>query len=193
MKVTYELTPEDVWHYQGYYRRYKAALRPTYVYLLLGMCGFVCVGGGFVAWEAWARYQTVQWNVLLPLAVLVFIIPRVLPPSKARITKLHRQKLGTFSQHSYQISQEWFSQTTPVNQSKDAWVLFLSLEEDKDYLYYFKTKATAYIIPKRAFTSYSDAQAFLDASRRYWEAAKNGVSSAAEPEGVWPPAPRPGA
>ena len=193
MEVTYELTPEDVWHYQRYYRRHKAGLRPVFVYLLFGLAGFVCVSGSFVAWEAWSRYGRVEWNILLPLLIGVYIAARLLPPSKARMIKMHRQRPGVFSQHTYQISPEWFFQKTPVSESKDAWAILMSLEEDGDYLYYFRTKANAYIIPKRAFTSYSEAQVFLDTSRRYWEAAKAGTSATSEDAAVWPPAPRPGA
>ncbi len=192
MEVTYEMTPEDVWHYQEYYRRHKAGLRPILVYLLFGFAGIVCVGGSFVAWKAWSRYGKAEWNIILPLLAEVFIILRLLPQTKARLTKKYRQKPGIFSRHTYQISPEWLVQKTSVRESKNAWAPLFSLEEDEKYLYYFLTKTTAYIIPKRAFTSYGEAQAFSEMSRRYWQAAKNGASLA-EPEGIWPPAPRPGA
>ncbi len=193
MEVKYELTPEDVWHYQGYYRRRKVGLRSIFVYLLFGLAGIVCVGSSFVVWETWSRSGKVEWNTLLPLLAGIFVALCFLPPSKARMTKTYRQRPGVFARHTYQISPEWLSQLTPVSESKNAWASLFSLEEDESYLYYFLTKSTAYIIPKRAFTSYGEAQAFLNMSRHYWEAAKTGTLSAAEPEGIWPPAPRPGA
>ena len=192
MEVTYELTPEDVWHYQGYYRRHKAGLRPLFVYLLCGLAGFVSVGGGFVAWVAWSRYGQVEWNIILPLLAGLFIVLRLLPASKARMTKTYRQKPGIFSRHTYQISPEWLFQKTSVSESKNAWASLFSIEEDEKYLYYFLTKTTAYIIRKSAFTSYGEAQTYLERSRQYWEAARNGTPVTAEDAAVWPPAPRRG-
>jgi len=192
LEVTYELMPEDVWHYQLYYRRNKAVLRPVLVYLLLSLSVIVGLGGCFVAWLAWSHFGRIEWNIILPLAVMALGAFLVLPPTKARTLKMHRQKQGGFAQHTYRISPQWFSQTTPVSESKNAWTLLCSLEEDSDYLYYFQTRTIAFIIPKRAFTSHCEAQAFLNVSRRYWDAAKMGTPVVAEETAVWPPAPRPG-
>ena len=55
---------------------------------------------------------------------------------------------------------------------------------------YFRRKNGHNFVPYTAFDDSREGQRFYQQAVSYWNAAKQGTSSAAEPEGVWPPAPR---
>jgi len=193
LEVTFELTPDDLWHCALYYRRHKAAIRPTLLYILAGTVGLVCLGVTWVFADLWLRLHQPQWSLLLCLPAAMWLVFRALPPTKKRLVKLHSQHPGFFCEHTYGISPEWLSEKTPVNETKVAWTSLHTIEEDQAYLFLFMSKTNAHVIPKRAFTSQREAQLFGDTARRYLDAAKTRTLVTADDAAVWPPAPRPGA
>ncbi len=193
MEVTYELMPEDLWQCALYYRRHKAAIRPAMLYILAGSIGLVCLGVIWVFADLWLRLHQPQWSLMLCLPAAMWLVFRALPPTKKRLVKLHSQRPGFFCEHTYGISPEWFSEKTPVNETKVAWVALHTIEEDHAYLYFFLSKTNAHIIPKRAFTNPREAQLFGDTACFYLDAAKTRTPVTADDAAVWPPAPHPGA
>lgn len=198
LEVTYELTTDDLWHYNQYYLRHKSSLQSLIVTSLITRIGlaFLCLilladTGIFIA--SIFQNHNIEWGMLFGPAALVFITLRLLPPSRKRIAKAASQRPGFLCEHIVNISPEWLAEKTHVNDTKVAWITLHSLEEDKSHFFFFLSKTVAFIVPKRAFSSPLEAQAFLDRSQRYWHAAKNGTLITAEDTAIWPPAPRPGA
>lgn len=193
MQVTFELTPDDFWHFNLYYRRHKHPIRPFFIYSLAAMMSIVFLGGIWVVADFWLRRHQLQWTMLFYLAAMAFFIPRFLPRSKAHMIRLASRRPGLLCGHTVSISPEWLAEKTEVNDTKVSWSTLNAIEEDGDYLYLFVTKAVAHTIPKRAFTSLAEAQTFMDRSRRYWQAAKTGQPVPADDCDIWPPPPRIGA
>ena len=193
LEITYDLTPDDLWQYQLYYRRHKAPVRPLLLYALAGIAVAIYLGSVYVTFDSWLKSQQPQWAIVLYLAAMPYFFVRFLPVTKGRAVKIMSKRPGFFCEHIASISPEWLAEKTTVNDTKIAWITLHSLEEDESYFYFFLSKTVAYIIPKRAFTTHSEAQAFLDVSRRYWGAAKAGTPVAGEDAATWPPAPRLGA
>ncbi len=75
---------------------------------------------------------------------------------------------------------------------KSSWRVFLALREEANY-FYFVGWLRAFYIPKCAFDSRAEADAFYQTALGFWREAK-GILPPALPDspGVWPPAPRPG-
>lgn len=200
MEVTYELTLEDVWHYNRYYLQNKAPLRSLLIsdpsiITKLGF-GFLCLVllmSFGLAVVSLFQHHSPDWTMLLTPIVALLAISRLLPPSKKRLAKIATQRPGLLCEHIVSISPEWLAERTFVNDTKVAWSTLHTIEEDHNYLFLFLSKNAAYIVPKRAFTGPNEAQAFLDAARRYLDAAKTRTPVTAEDASVWPPAPRPGA
>lgn len=191
MHVTYELTPDDFWRFSLYYLRHKHFIRPSLMYTFSGVMGLAFFGGTWAAVELWLTLGRVQWTLLLCLLVLPFFAVRMFPPTKGRVIKLAKQRPGLLCEHTIAISPAWFFEKTAVNETNIAWETLFSIEEDADYQFFFIAKANAFVIPKRAFSSLAEAQAFLDTSRRYWKAIKSGQPIPELKEGeVWPPPPR---
>jgi hypothetical protein len=193
MHVTYELTPDDYWRFNLYYRRHKYPIRPFMLCALAGVLGLLFLAGSWVAVETWLTFGRAQGTLLLSLLILLLVTLLILPPTKGKVIRFARQRPGFFCEHSISISPEWLSEKTPVNESKVAWATLKSVEEDADYLFLFLDKLVAHTIPKRAFSSPHEAETFLNTARRYWEAAKLGQPVPAEDTATWPPPPRIGA
>ncbi len=198
MQVTFDLTPDDFWHFSIYYRHHKYPIRPLLMYALFAMISLVFLAGSWVAVEVWLTRGLLQWTLLVCLPILLFFIVRFLPPTKGRVVKKVRrfanQKPGLLCEHTIDISPEWLSEKTSVNETKVAWTTLKSIEEDSAYLFLFVDKLVAHIIPKRAFSSPHEADMFLNTARRFWEAAKSGSPLPVPQDGeVWPPPPRIGA
>lgn len=190
MNVIFELTHDDLWHFSLYYLRHKHFIRLPLMYIWSGFMGLVFLGGAWVAVDLWLTLGRTSWIMLLGLLVLPFFAFRMFPPTKSRVIKIARQRSGLLCEHTIAISPQWFSEKTAVNETKVAWKTLHSIEEDAEYQFFFIAKANAYIVPKRAFSSLAEAQAFLDTSRKYWEAAKAGQTASSDDTGTWPPPPQ---
>lgn len=193
MHVTYELTPEDYCHFSSYYRRHKYPIRPLMLFALSGVLGSLFLAGTWVAVETWLNFGRMSGTLLPSLLILLFVTVLILPPTKARILKFARRQPGLLCEHTVDISPEWLSEKTHVNESKTAWSTMKSLEEDPEYLFLFVDRLVAHAIPKRAFSSPHEAEAFLRTARLYWEAAKTGQPVPKDGAAIWPPPPRIGA
>ena len=198
MEVTYELTPDDLWHYNLYYLRHKDPLQSLlrtspitkFGYALLCL---IMLADTIIFVISLFGHHNVDWGMLFGPAALIFVLPRLLQPTKKRLAKNASQQRGFLCEHIVSISPEWLAERTSVNDSKMAWMTIQTIEEDPAYFFLFLSKRVAFIIPKRAFSSLAEADSFLNNARRYWEAAKNGVSTPVEEVEVWPPPPRIGA
>ncbi len=189
MHVTFDLTPDDFWHFSLYYRRNKYPIRPFFLYALFGVIVFLFLVGSWVAAEYWLTFGRAQSTLLVCLPVLLFFAVLIFPPTKRRVIKIARQRPGLLCEHTIGISPEWLSEKTRINENKVAWTTLKSIEEDSEYLFLFLDRLVAHVIPKRAFSSPQEANTFLNTAHRYWEAAKSGQSLPAEDAAVWPPPP----
>ena len=195
MEVTFTLTPEDLWQYNLYYRRHKAAIRLPLLLSLVGLLSLVCLASIVLFIYSWLYAHDPFWTIVPIIAAMIYLLPRLFP-TKKRLVQQSSKTLGTLGDHLAVISPDWFFEKTSVSETKRAWAAFDSIEEDASYEYLFISKTHAYVIPKRAFTSLAEAQAFLDRARLYWNAAKTGQAvsgDAAEDTGIWRPPPRPAA
>ncbi len=193
LEVTFELTLDDLWQYALYHRRQKSMLRTILLYGFAILISVTCVTGFWGIIQAVFRHHTLDWAGLLLLIFMAFCVPRIWPPTKKRLVKLQPQQPDIIGPHRVSIDQSWFFEETLAREIKYTWRSFESVEENQRYFFLFLSKNVAFLIPKRAFPSPHEAQTFLDTTRRYWSAAKNGTPVTAEDAAVWPPAPRPGA
>lgn len=190
MHVTFDLTPDDFWHFSLYYRRNKHPIRPFFMYALFGVILFLFLAGTWIAAEYWLTYGRVQSSLLVCLPVLLFFAVLIFPPTKRRVIKVARQRPGLFCEHTIGITPEWLFEKTRINENKVAWTTLKSIEEDSEYLFLFLDKLVAHVIPKRAFSSPHEVEAFLNMTRQYWKASESGEPILAEDAAVWPPPPR---
>ena len=192
MEITYELTPEDFWHFNVYYRRHKSVLRPWFRNPFLGVFVIIFLSGLWMIWDSWVRYGQIQWIFVTLLPAFAFYAYRLYPPTKKRVLKVAAQQPGLLCEHTIAISPKWLLERTAVNESKTAWGTVDSIEEDREYMYFFLTKANAYTVPKGAFSSLAAAQDFYVFAQHCWAAAKIGSEYTPDVNRDWPPAPQTG-
>lgn len=196
MEVTFTLTPEDLYHWNLYYRRHKYPIRPAFIFALLAVFGLVAAGVVFVLGISLLHHQPIRWTLLLFFPLVFFLGRKYVPPTRQQLTRFYAKNLEQFCRHTVTLDPTWVKEETPLSQNKMAWERLTSIEEDAHNLYLCVRGAGAHVIPKHAFTSLAQAQAFLDKARLYWDAAKTGQTvsdGAAEETGIWPPSPRPAA
>ena len=76
--------------------------------------------------------------------------------------------------------------------AKTRWKLISTIEEEAGY-FCFVGRMRTFLVPKRAFNSSAEADAFFQMALGYWREAKGIVPPPApDVSGVWPPAPRTG-
>lgn len=68
---------------------------------------------------------------------------------------------GITGEHSIEISEEGLREKTTVNDSFSTWESVTKLDQDKKYLFIFLGHEV-YTIPKSAFTSIEEADAFFN-------------------------------
>ena len=162
MQVAFELTPEDLWQWNLYYRRKKHYLRPVFLAAWLGTLGFMLLLLLFIFGASLLRRQPVSWTLLLYFPVIAWLAYRFMPPSRKRVTKQYARDPAQFCSHTIMISPAWIEETTPLSQNKMAWSRLTSIEEDAKYLYLCVKSRGAHVIPKRAFSSPHEANLFLN-------------------------------
>ena len=91
------------------------------------------------------------------------------------------------------IDAQRFCCVEPQKTYRFPWKNVMSIRQTVEYTLFFAWNGGTFSIPNRAFGTFEEAQRFFQTAQYYKYAARNGTPSAAEPEGVWPPAPRPGA
>lgn len=190
MEVTFVLTPEDLWTFNQFVIRRTAsfklriALRYASVPLFLIM---FCAVSGFAAWQC----------VLFGAVTAVVWAPFCLWSSRWETTRSGRKRRAVLEKQTVSISAKGMRQVNIQSDSLIWWTAILEVSESATQIMFFSDKHYAFLVPKRAFTSQAEAQAFLDKARRYREAALTGQTlpdeASADDTGVWPPPPRPAA
>jgi len=185
MQIDHQLSANDMADFQVYWWKKRSKIKPWMLIVLLAML-----------------VSLPQAN-LLPTHPLVFLYSAGTPfaiiivfavwftPFAARLRA--RSVPGFLDQRSLRIDTTHIIEKTSISETKLEWKRIQALEETEKCLYFFINNQYGLLLPKRAFNSPSEMQAFLDKSRRYWMAAKSGQAIPIDSGDTWPPPPRIGA
>lgn len=187
MEVTFVLTPEDLWTFNQF------VIRRTFSFKLRMAVGFAFVPLCLIVFSALAGFAT--WQCFLFGAVTAVVwVPFYLWSARLQVTRTARKRRSVLEKQTISISAKGMRQ---VNIQSDAlvwWASILEVSESATQIMFFSDKHYAFLVPKRAFSSLAEAQAFLGKARLYRDAALNGQTlpndAPAEDNGVWPPPPQ---
>lgn len=205
MEVTYTLTPADFAAFRRFHARHGAKWRPVNQFL------------GVVLMMLWAVQLLIcahilsVWRSLLPLGLRAW---GFLPPSAQQMLlgfvlftlfiayRFWGQKLllarqghsaAVLSQPKHlRISPEGVEVATVQEQVQRPWNEIPHVRSDLDYLYLYVTSATALVVPRRAFPTLEQSQAFEAQARAFKADPFLSTSQAANTDAesaVWPPPP----
>lgn len=187
MEVTFALTPEDLWTFNLYVLRRTPSfkLRSGVNFALLPLClTAFCSLAGFGIWQC----------LLFGAVSAAVWVPFLLWLARWQTARNARKRRAVLDKQTVSLSAKGVRQVNTQADSLIWWTALLEVGESTTQIMFFTDANRAYLVPKRAFSSQAEAQAFLDKARRYRDAALNGQTVSEEAPavdtGVWPPPPQ---
>jgi len=176
MTAEYEITKADLCAFNLYHHRHSPTARrqylrswfiPAFAWLL------VCIG----IWYLADRERGTPSRTLLDLLPLFSIVPLYL----LYFPWVYRRKLrkivdgmvsegknrGLFSHHRVTISPEGVTDSGEHNQTATAWRAVERVAAAGEHAYIYTSALSAIIVPRRAFASPSEFEAFVQTAREY--------------------------
>lgn len=181
MELTYRVQRADLWRGAVYSNTHHPQLLVYLLYplfLILLNVTLPLMRGDFTG-AFWVLLRFLVLMFLTAFVVIGFTTYKRMPSENTE--RFCTERIGPYG----------FECFVPEGHRYAAWQDVLKITETPQDFFLFAKKGKSYIIPKRAFGSSEQAQAFLQAAETYWNSAKMGLPAPMQ-EGVWPPAPRTG-
>jgi hypothetical protein len=125
----------------------------------------------YEGWGEWLIHFIAVFALMAGVgSLLIFGINRLAEIGAFRGAERH----GVLGEHTITLTPEGLHEQTAVNESKTAWRGIHRIDATKDHLFIFLQPAMAHVIPRRAFPTPADADAFLAKARDYFAAAQPG-------------------
>lgn len=124
---------------------------------------------GALYWPGWSSVQRVIFFVVLSLVWLVAYPFYYQWAVKRNARKMYSESAskGLLGEHTMVIDAEGVSERSAVGESKIAWSGIERIEDDGKSIYLYIGPVQAYVIPKRAFRTREDEEAFLQTAQAY--------------------------
>ena len=162
--VDYELTAEDVARFQRFHiLRNPKTLRTLVIHALL-----IAVVGSFV-WKSGISLAAAVLYIILPLWVMPWVTRRQL-----------RKHLATHGRHSFALSPAGlWTTSTALGEGRVEWSAITEVVANEHMVMLYRNEQNAYIIPRRAFATPQEAEAFLLRATEWHATAMAGAASPA--------------
>lgn len=186
MEVTYQLEREDYWQYSKFVVSRVPALKRQSVLRFF-------VTPGILSLDLWLFHVGGYWVWTLIFTVALFGLWAVfLLWSQQRGLKVQLEaRIGSIGLHTMQLAPDGFREQNAVMECFVKWSKVTEIAESPQVLVFFLGPRFAFIVPKRAFPSPEQAQAFLQTARAYRDGLASGTAPVLPPTGqVWPPPPQ---
>jgi len=167
MQVDFQITLEDVATLSVYHARTSKHTRRRMLFSQsLGIfSAFVLV----MVWHDWTSVERVLYFIVMCLLWLIGypIYYRWAIKRNARRIYSQSESKSVLGEHTIAIAPDGVSERSAVGESRIAWSGVERLEEDGEYIFLYIGPLVAHVIPKRAFKTTEDANAFLHQAQSY--------------------------
>jgi hypothetical protein len=120
--------------------------------------------------EAWPLTGLVDWPAV---GASLFVASMILLVSNRRIRAWFWLRVARsnpfFVSHSFAITPGGLRVSSPRSRSEVQWAAFPDVKRVDDLLFVFTAKRQAFVIPRRAFESDAEFEAFAAVAQRCWE------------------------
>jgi hypothetical protein len=171
VEVEYELTPDDLYHFQWracfHTSSAKRKKLKLYLYLLL-IFVFLSVLPAFGSDGFDFSYVNFKWILFFfPVFVVVMWIFERRQTRRAILELLKEEKpgRGQLGTHKVILNEAGLVESTAVGESRCSWPGVDRVEHDQQYIYIYTAPHAAHIIPKRAFNNLHEAESFYQLAR----------------------------
>lgn len=176
MEVRFYLTGQDAWNFQK-----SVLLRPRVLLPLVAL--FVLIIGLILLTSLIGPISSTSsaFNILFLFLLLLFIV-LIVVYLRARMTNDMARRLAAQGEHTITISPEGFRHKQNLGDAMISWRAIKEIKADTNNLYFMvdSNVLMAHVIPRRAFASPQDADAFLGWAKTFW-ASGNNVQQAGTP------------
>lgn len=120
--------------------------------------------------EAWALTGFIDWSALvvgLLLGVLIILLSD--RRMRARLWLRLTKRSPLYAPHSFTVGPTALRVSSPKLSSEIRWSTLRDMKRAEDRLFFFVTKRLAYIVPRRAFDTDADFEAFAAVAAERWE------------------------
>jgi hypothetical protein len=170
MEVEYELTPDDLYHFQWRagtrspaVKRAKLGAYLSVIFLfslLTVLSGLGSEGFDFSR----ASWMWIVW--IFPVAIAMWLFEkRQMRRTILAFVKEEKPGRGQLGAHKISLNEAGLVESTAVGESRTSWDGVNRIEHDEKFIYIYTAPHAAHIIPKRAFRSPQEAESFYQASR----------------------------
>jgi hypothetical protein len=163
MKVTFTLNADDYWRVN----RYVLFEKSRHIFFLIAFF-LVLVAFG----NLFPKNQPITFWSLIPMLLVVLIVGGIFLSLKFDILSLPFGKPSEAGEQILTLTQHRLTLQTATSDWSLSWDGVFDLAEDKKELFVFLSKNRALVVPKRAFSSEQECQAFFDSAKSYWKAVK---------------------
>ena len=166
MQVEYELTPDDLYHFQWracfHSPSAKRKKLKLYLYIFL-IFVFLSALPAFGSDGFDISYVNFKWILFFfPVFIIAMWIIERRQTRRGILELLKEEKPGggQLGTHKVILNEAGLVESTAVGESRCSWAGVDRIEYDKQYIYIYTGPHAAHIIPKRAFNNAHEAESF---------------------------------
>ncbi|MEP6849898.1 MAG: YcxB family protein [Acidobacteriota bacterium] len=177
MEITYEITPDDLFRYS----KESAKEISIYVYngVFMGVLLALFVFGDillavYAAFKNDGSIRVDSPNILpragIALVIWIIYYAGLMTMGKwsfRRSAKKATGENGLYCEHTIQLTDDGFTETTHVNRNIISWKAVQHIKETANYIVITLRLTSRYLIPKSAFSNPDDIRTFVETVEKY--------------------------
>jgi hypothetical protein len=169
-EITFDVEVADMKAFQRHHRCTSAVYRRLRIFVWLVFAG-VSLDSTLRLESGSFGYRVAYFCVMFGMFALLLAIVSIVVYWIVQF-RAYRGTHGVLGEHTITLTPEALHERTAVNDSKAAWRGIFRVDATPHHIFIFTQPNAAHVIPRRAFSSLTDAEQFLANARAYHEAAR---------------------
>jgi hypothetical protein len=162
MDIKYELKIEDIWEFNKYVIKNVPLHRRIFITNMMIIPIIILIVGLFMKFNTLYLISAVVISTVLYYYLAMALMKR-------KVVKLNKKNKGLIGEQEMVLSNSGVRVKKLDRDNMTSWKEINSIIDWKSYIYFFITDQFAYIIPKKSFSSESEAEEFLKSARALME------------------------
>ena len=125
-----------------------------------------------VAWAIARPFSSCAFAFVFVAALVFSTVLFLLIIAGTALLTTSRSDLGVVGEHRIELQDDGLTEETRVNRSKNTWEGIRAVKSTGRYIMIYTTQSAAHPIPKRAFPSPAEADAFFRFAEERWRSAR---------------------
>jgi ABC-type multidrug transport system fused ATPase/permease subunit len=158
MVINYELKNDDIWNFNKYVVHNVSSHRRIFLTNMIFIPLIVMVVGLFLKFSIYSLSAAI-----IVATVLYYFLAMAL--MKRKVVKHNSKNKSLLGDHEMVLSNSGVRVKNSKGDNMTSWKEIQSIVDSKQYIYFFITDQFSYIIPKKTFSSESEAGEFLQTAK----------------------------